>query len=51
MRLVTFDDGQSRRIGALEDGKIIDLSMNGGTKIIKPIYAQKYGINPATYFM
>jgi HD-GYP domain-containing protein (c-di-GMP phosphodiesterase class II) len=33
------------------DGKIIDLSMNGGTKIVKPIYAQKYGINPAAYFM
>lgn len=32
-------------------GKVIDLSMNSGIKVIKPIYAQKYGINPATYFM
>jgi len=31
--------------------KVIDLSMNRGIKVIKPIYAQKYGINPATYFM
>ncbi len=33
------------------DGKVIDLSMNSGIKVIKPIYAQKYGVNPATYFM
>ncbi len=33
------------------DGKIIDLSTKKYLKITKAVYAQKYGINPASYFV
>jgi len=33
------------------DGKIIDLSLKRNTKIVKLVYPQKYGINPASYFV
>lgn len=33
------------------DGVIIDLSVQNGLKIVRPIYLQKYGINPASYFV
>jgi hypothetical protein len=33
------------------DGRIIDLSLARDVKIVRPVYAQKYDINPATYFM
>ena len=33
------------------DGRTIDLSMDTSIKIIKPVYPQKYGINPAAYFV
>ncbi len=40
-------DNKEKRV----EDKIIDLSMNGDIKIVRAIYAQKYGINPATYFI
>lgn len=33
------------------DGRVIDLSLNKEIKILTPIYPQKYGINPASYFV
>jgi HD-GYP domain-containing protein (c-di-GMP phosphodiesterase class II) len=33
------------------DGAVIDLSTQNDTKIAKLVFAQKYGINPATYFV
>jgi len=33
------------------DGTIIDLSTNGSTSIKQLVFAQKYGINPAAYFV
>jgi putative nucleotidyltransferase with HDIG domain len=37
--------------GEKVDGKIIDLSTNGDATIKQLIFAQKYGINPASYFV
>lgn len=37
--------------GEKVDGEIIDLSINGGTTIRQLIFAQQYGINPASYFV
>ncbi|HEC77585.1 MAG TPA: HD domain-containing protein [candidate division WOR-3 bacterium] len=33
------------------DGRIVDLTVEKELKIITPIYAQKYGINPSEYFV
>lgn len=33
------------------DGKTIDLSEERDLKILRPMYPQQYGINPATYFV
>jgi hypothetical protein len=33
------------------DGKMIDLSVQKELKIVRAVYLQKYGINPASYFV
>ncbi|MEO0216243.1 MAG: HD domain-containing phosphohydrolase [candidate division WOR-3 bacterium] len=40
-------DRQKQRI----DGPIIDLSLDKKVSILKPVYPQQYGINPATYLL
>jgi HD-GYP domain-containing protein (c-di-GMP phosphodiesterase class II) len=37
--------------GAKIDGEVIDLTTNGKAAIKKLVFAQKYGINPASYFV
>ncbi|MBN2621013.1 HD domain-containing protein [candidate division WOR-3 bacterium] len=37
--------------GGTIDGEIIDLSANGKASIKQLVFAQKYGINPASYFV
>ncbi len=40
-------DSSNKRV----DGQIIDLSVKRDITIVKPVYPQKYGINPASYFV
>jgi HD-GYP domain-containing protein (c-di-GMP phosphodiesterase class II) len=39
------------RQGENVDGATVDLSLEKGVNIVRPIFPQQYGINPATYFV
>jgi len=40
-------DEKKEKIG----DRVVDLALQTEVKIVKPVYAQKYGINPAAYFI
>jgi HD-GYP domain-containing protein (c-di-GMP phosphodiesterase class II) len=45
VKIVTNKQGEN------VDGATVDLSLEKGINIVRPIFPQQYGINPATYFV